>query len=114
MTSNLKIIRSSRKSIALVIQPSGELLVRAPQRATKREINALVKKHAVWIVKKQTEARKNKETFAPHQFIVGEEFFFLGIDSDTSEGQDIYWENDNLRRIASGIKCKLLFNRESF
>ncbi len=78
MTLNPKIIRSGRKSIALIIQPSGELLVRAPKRASKREINALIKKHAPWIEKKQAEARRNKETFVPHQFVEGEEFFFLG------------------------------------
>ena len=73
-----KIIRSKRKTIALIIQPNGDLIIRAPKRAKKREINALVKKHADWIVKKQAEALKKQAAFAPHQFIEGEEFFFLG------------------------------------
>jgi len=73
-----KIIRSKRKTIALVIQPDGQLIIRAPKRATKRQINALIKKHADWIAKKQAEALEAQENFAPHQFAEGEEFYFLG------------------------------------
>ncbi len=73
-----KIIRTKRKTIALIVNEKGEVIIRAPKRATKREINALVKKHAGWIVKKRAEARKNQETFASRQFVEGEEFYFLG------------------------------------
>ncbi len=73
-----KIIRSKRKSIALVVQTDGQLIIRAPKRATKRQINALIKKHAAWIAKKQAEALEVQENFAPHRFVEGEEFYFLG------------------------------------
>ena len=73
-----KIIRSKRKTVALVVDTDGKLIVRAPKRATKREINALIKKHADWIAKKQVEALKTQEAFTPRQFLEGEEFFFLG------------------------------------
>ena len=73
-----KTIRTKRKSIALVVQPDGKLIVRAPKRATKREINALVKKYANWIAKKQAKMLEIQEALLPHKFIEGEEFFFLG------------------------------------
>ncbi len=73
-----KIIRSKRKTIALVVQPNGELLVRAPQRATQRQISAMLKKHAGWIAKKQAEVQARQAAFAPRQFVDGEEFLFLG------------------------------------
>jgi predicted metal-dependent hydrolase len=73
-----KIIRSKRKTIALVIQPNGDLLVRAPQRATKKQINAMVDEHAKWIAKKQAKAIAAQAVFAPHQFRAGESFSFLG------------------------------------
>ncbi|MBT7781561.1 MAG: DUF45 domain-containing protein, partial [Anaerolineae bacterium] len=73
-----KIIRSNRKTIALVVELDGKLIIRAPKGATKRQINSLIEKHEAWIIKKQAEARKNAEAFAPHDFIEGEEFFFLG------------------------------------
>ncbi len=73
-----KIIRTKRKTIALIVESNGDLIIRAPKRATKREINALVKKHADWIVEKQDEVRKEQEAFTPRQFAEGEEFYFLG------------------------------------
>mgnify|MGYP002713120298 CR=1 FL=1 len=73
-----KIIRSKRKTIALVVQPDGELLVRAPQRATRKQINAMLEMHADWIAKKQAEAKVRAAKNPQHQFAAGEHFFFLG------------------------------------
>ena len=73
-----QIIRSRRKTIALVIQPNGELLIRAPKRATKRQINAMLTQHADWIAKKQVEAKETQAAFTPRQFADGETFPFLG------------------------------------
>jgi predicted metal-dependent hydrolase len=73
-----KIIRSKRKTIALVVQADGELLVRAPKRATRKEIDALLEKHASWIAKKQAEAKTKHAAMPSHQFVDGEHFFFLG------------------------------------
>ncbi len=73
-----KIIRSKRKTIALVVQPDGKLIIRAPKRATKRQINALIKKYADWIEKKQAQFLVEAESFSPRKFLEGEEFFFLG------------------------------------
>ena len=72
------IIRSKRKTIALVIQPNGDLLVRAPQRATLKQINTMVDEHANWIAKKQAKALAAQAAYAPHQFLAGEIFSFLG------------------------------------
>ena len=44
-----QIVRSDRKSIALQLRPDGSLVVRAPRRATDREIEAVVEKHRDWI-----------------------------------------------------------------
>ena len=73
-----KIIRSKRKTIALVVQPNGELLVRAPQRATRRQIDAMLEKHADWIIKKQAEVKAKQIANSLRQFTAGEHFFFLG------------------------------------
>ncbi len=73
-----KIIRSKRKSVSLTVDNEGKLIVRAPKRVTKREINALVEKHAAWIRKKQAEKQKQREALTPHRFLEGELFFFLG------------------------------------
>ena len=80
MSSSPQIIRSKRKTIALVIQPNGELLIRAPKRATRKQIDAMVAQHADWIAKKQAKARAAQVAFTPRQFIEGEKFPFLGED----------------------------------
>ena len=78
MSSSPKIVRSKRKTIALIVQPNGELLVRAPQRATQRQINAMLEKHAEWIAKKQAEVKARPVVNPPRQLVAGEKFFFLG------------------------------------
>lgn len=42
-----------------------------------------------------------------------EEYYFLGIPAFQPEEQHMYWKRDHLRRIKIGIKCKLLFNKDT-
>ncbi len=72
-----KIIRSRRKTIALIIQADGSLLVRAPQRATNRQIAELVEQKAEWIRARQAQAIARPKVEA-HQFASGEQFWYLG------------------------------------
>ena len=58
-----KIIRSKRKSISLQITDEG-LLVRAPLRASKREIERMIAEHEDWINKKMALYRKTQATAA--------------------------------------------------
>ncbi len=76
--TSVRVIRSRRKSIALIVQPDGELIVRAPKRATQKQINSLIEKHAGWIEKKKMQAKEVQALFAPHRFLEGESFSFLG------------------------------------
>ncbi|MCD8364363.1 MAG: M48 family metallopeptidase [Clostridiales bacterium] len=48
------VIRSNRKTIAIQVVSDG-VVVRAPYRATKTEIDGLLRKHEGWIRKKQAE-----------------------------------------------------------
>ncbi|MBQ3264800.1 MAG: M48 family metallopeptidase [Ruminococcus sp.] len=47
------LIKSKRKTISLEIKSDGQLIVRAPNRTTRREADAFVKKHEEWIAKKR-------------------------------------------------------------
>ncbi len=71
-----KIIRSRRKTFALIVKPDGSLVVRAPQRATKAQVEQVVAKHEDWILKKQAEVAA-QQVPAP-QYKEGEHFYFLG------------------------------------
>ncbi len=72
-----KIIRSRRKTIALIVQADGSLVVRAPQRATNRQIARIIEEKAGWIHARQAQAavRPQPET---HGFASGEQFWYLG------------------------------------
>lgn len=73
-----ELVRTRRKSIALIVQPDGRLLVRAPLRASQAEILAVVEKHSRWILKKQAQARAMRLTHPPHTYLPGDEFWYLG------------------------------------
>ncbi len=70
-----EIIRSKRKTIALVVQPGGRLVVRAPQRATLKQIRAIVERHADWVEAKLKEMEARP---APRTFTEGTELPYLG------------------------------------
>ncbi len=72
-----QIIRSRRKTIALIIQRDGALVVRAPLRTPEKTIRELVEQKTGWITKKQTEVRKNRPVTA-RQFAEGETFLLMG------------------------------------
>lgn len=49
MEVEIETIKSNRRSFALEIKPDGHVIVRAPNYATKNEINAFVKKNEKWL-----------------------------------------------------------------
>ncbi|MFA4860492.1 M48 family metallopeptidase [Methanoregula sp.] len=72
-----KIIRSRRRSIALIITPSARLIVRAPLRAPSEVINAVIQEKEGWIRKKLAEM-KGRPQATVHRYEEGEIFYFLG------------------------------------
>jgi predicted metal-dependent hydrolase len=72
----MKIIRSKRKNIALVIERDGSLLVRAPFRCDRIKIEQLIAANKDWIEQRQLWVRLNNAP--PHRFKAGEFFYFLG------------------------------------
>lgn len=72
-----KIIRSKRKSIALIVGIDGSLIVRVPYKTTSKQIEAFVKEKESWIRSKKEIANKLPR-YKPREFIPGEEFIYLG------------------------------------
>ena len=54
-----QIIRTKRKTIALIVKSNGDFIVRAPQRSNDQEIFEFINKKANWIEKKRTEQYSN-------------------------------------------------------
>ena len=60
-----ELIRSRRKTLALEITRDGRVLVRAPMRTAKREIDAFVSAHEAWIEKHLAERRRRAAAMPP-------------------------------------------------
>jgi len=72
------VIRSNRKSIALIIGNDANLIVRAPQSATDKEIGDLVHKKERWIKEKQNQVSIFGEKHSPVVLDSGEGILYLG------------------------------------
>jgi predicted metal-dependent hydrolase len=72
------IIRTRRKSFALIIKRDGRLTVRAPLRASEKEIYAVVEKKADWIRAKQAWVKSVYPAAKPKEYVDGESFWYLG------------------------------------
>ena len=72
------LIRSNRKTIALIIRPDGSLEVRAPQRTSLAEIHKIIQDKANWITKSRAKllAKPKVKIGVPIQ--PGKNFWYLG------------------------------------
>lgn len=73
-----ELIRSKRKTVALMVKPDGRLVVRAPLRTPLHVIEGFVKEKEGWIREKQAEVLRLQQACPVRQYAEGEEFLFLG------------------------------------
>jgi predicted metal-dependent hydrolase len=73
-----QIIRSKRRTIALIIDREGKLIVRAPLRATQKQIRDLVGLKEEWIKSKQKLVNTTYALVKPKKYVNGEAFLYLG------------------------------------
>lgn len=71
-----QIVHSRRKSIAIIIQSDGRLLIRAPMRLSNARIREFVLSKADWILTQQAKAAERKPPV--HTFTGGDIFLYLG------------------------------------
>ena len=72
------IIRSSRKTIGIIVNADQELLVRSPKRTSIRQIKSLLTQKEDWIIKKLAKMSEIKAPPKSKDFISGETFLYLG------------------------------------
>jgi len=72
-----RIIRSKRRTVALIVENDGSVTVRAPMRMPEISILEFVEKHVNWVEKKKTEMRAAAPVLAK-QYLPGEIFLYLG------------------------------------
>jgi len=73
-----QIIRSKRRTIALIISQDGKVIIRAPLRASQKQIEQFVALKAEWIKSKQALVRATVARFTPKKYVNGEMFLYLG------------------------------------
>lgn len=74
-----QIIRTNRKTLALVINKSAELIVRAPYGISNAAISRFVAAKQLWILQKQEQVRNRKSVkIAEKSYINGENLLYLG------------------------------------
>lgn len=92
-----KIIRSKRRTIALVVEPDATLTVRAPYRVSLGYITSLVTKKYTWIYKKQQQARSYEIT-PEKTYVDGQIFLYLGQSYTMKiyEGKTIFFDDTSM------------------
>ncbi len=72
------LIKSSRKSIGIIVHTDGSVVVRAPHRATKKEIDDVINKRIDWILKHKKKFEEQGPAYSKREFVDGEKHLFLG------------------------------------
>jgi len=73
-----RLVRSKRKTLALIVEADGTLTVRAPLRMKEADIRKFIGEKKDWIKRKR--ARALKDTVPPRQYVDGERFLYLGVE----------------------------------
>ena len=72
-----QIVRSKRKTIAIIVQRDGKVVVRAPLRAPVKTIHAFIESKSGWINEKKLQAAQHVSSQVK-KFAEGENFWLLG------------------------------------
>ena len=73
-----EIIKSKRKTIALVIDQNGELIVRAPLYASKRDVMVFVEEKQKWVREKSLQMKERLKETPDLEYNDGDEILYLG------------------------------------
>lgn len=76
---NFQLIRSKRrrKTISLHIKEGGKIVIRAPYKASRREIEEFIREKEAWVVEKLAEGKERAKELQK-AFVPGEKFLYLG------------------------------------
>ncbi len=72
-----QLIRSKRKTVAIIVQRDGKVIVRAPLKASERQIRQFVESKTGWIAEKKIQMQEQTPALQK-KFTAGERFPYLG------------------------------------
>jgi predicted metal-dependent hydrolase len=73
-----ELVRSSRKTADIVIEPDGRVIVRAPKDSSPEKIDDIIESKRLWIYKNLAEWRDLNATRVIREYRNGEGFLYLG------------------------------------
>jgi len=73
-----QLTRTRRRTLAIIVEDDGRVVVRAPLRLKQEAIDEFVRAKEAWILARQAQARERTSRFVPKSYTSGEEFLFLG------------------------------------
>lgn len=77
-TGDHRLVRSHRKTLAIEVKASGEVIVRAPQHLSQKKIKNFVEKNQPWIDKKKKEFAARTSPKVPVSHMTTQLFWYLG------------------------------------
>lgn len=75
------VIRSARKTMAVQIKPDGQVIVRAPLRASSVQIQRFVAEHEAWITRHLSEIEQKQQNTPPVEKLTREELEYLASEA---------------------------------
>ena len=67
-----------KKTVAVTVDPSGEVLLVAPEHFSIGRLDAVVRRKAAWIVQRRRRVQSHDPPPAPREFVSGETVLYLG------------------------------------
>ena len=108
------LIRSNRRTVALILERDGSLTVRAPKRAAMRDIQNFVHEKADWI-ERSREKLKAIVTVPKKEFADGETFPFLGRDYELRliphQRQTLHFDNGFTLKASARPRGEAVFTQ---
>jgi predicted metal-dependent hydrolase len=109
-----KLIRSKRRTIALIIERDGSFTVRAPMRAPHTAIETFIQQKEDWITRTR-EKMKSARPILEKQYANGEKFLFLGSAFDLKlvgfQKPLLRFDNGFSLRQSAQVKGEQVFTR---
>lgn len=75
---NYSILYSDRKTLGILVNPDGSVIIKAPIDAPEYKISEKIRKRASWIIKQQRFFKSFGEQTPKRRYISGESHFYMG------------------------------------
>lgn len=76
--NSVQIVRSRRKTVAIQVNPNGQVILRLPWKFPKARIPEILEQYQGWIEEQVQRFYAQRQQVSEHKFIEGETFWYLG------------------------------------